>query len=421
MDPMHQDALGSPSPHHAYAEHLFSLGFGLPLWQPYPIEPSDNLLGNVGYVRDGIFHRLFNAMLSGDRESNVATGTPSPVSPAMLPDPVGDGQEPGIGSLDPKSNVFCSSGTSFTGEISGLRIDYQLSFKSTVPSGSLLVLPGGAYRARLYPESDPGQDVARYMFEHYHAWQARALRAKDSAFAGEPLVFVTGYVRSGQWAAATFDQTDGQAHISHSMGSVTEPSSFSLDSPNGRLYHHSHLSRGTPGVQLPAGQRMLPRWTPSQDTLRPLRIEYTLFINACKIRFRSPSVTLGGNVGDGLEHADYIDILLSYILKHCDAHAAAAHDGDVYALCKTRDFPSKRQFVRLLDDVSPEIEVDEAGLAFLATRGTKSPIGIFSRLREFRTSRRKGSRQDLTHRAPSPTSPANGSWNALEVFYRGLR
>ena len=60
-----------------YAQQLMHLGHGHALWGP---EPSPNLgevhIGDVGYLRDGCFNLLFNAMLPADDPVNSKRGVP---------------------------------------------------------------------------------------------------------------------------------------------------------------------------------------------------------------------------------------------------------------------------------------------------------------------------------------------------------
>lgn len=58
-----------------YAEQLIPLGRGFPLWEPEPTGLGEVLIGDVGYVDEGAFFRLFNAMLDADDPMN-AGGVP---------------------------------------------------------------------------------------------------------------------------------------------------------------------------------------------------------------------------------------------------------------------------------------------------------------------------------------------------------
>lgn len=52
-------------------------GYGHALWEPDPgnLYPAVEL-GDVGYIREGRFHRLFNALLPANDESHAAFGVP---------------------------------------------------------------------------------------------------------------------------------------------------------------------------------------------------------------------------------------------------------------------------------------------------------------------------------------------------------
>ncbi len=49
--------------------------YGYALWEPSPSEPNNPVkVGDVGYIRRGSFHRLFNALLSAEDQSDVPEG-----------------------------------------------------------------------------------------------------------------------------------------------------------------------------------------------------------------------------------------------------------------------------------------------------------------------------------------------------------
>jgi hypothetical protein len=46
--------------------------YGHALWEPSPAKPNNPVkVGDVGFIRSGKFHRLFNALLSAKDQSNV--------------------------------------------------------------------------------------------------------------------------------------------------------------------------------------------------------------------------------------------------------------------------------------------------------------------------------------------------------------
>ena len=69
-------------PSHTYREQLWSLHRGLALWNPNPGELYDRVsIGDVGYVSEGAFIRMFNVRLPWDDKSNETFGIPDPYVP----------------------------------------------------------------------------------------------------------------------------------------------------------------------------------------------------------------------------------------------------------------------------------------------------------------------------------------------------
>jgi len=74
-------------PFTVYRDQLTSLYHGLALWRPNPPQAIGDppkaiydkvSIGDVGYVREGVFIRMFNVMLPWDHESNRVLGEPVP-------------------------------------------------------------------------------------------------------------------------------------------------------------------------------------------------------------------------------------------------------------------------------------------------------------------------------------------------------
>jgi hypothetical protein len=68
-------------PFNIYREQLSSLYHGLALWDPKPVEnlhkqPRHVSIGDVGYLDNGAFMRIFNVTLPWDDPSNKLLGKP---------------------------------------------------------------------------------------------------------------------------------------------------------------------------------------------------------------------------------------------------------------------------------------------------------------------------------------------------------
>ncbi len=66
------------SPCDIYASQLFPIGYGYPLWIPEPNSTSgrETFIGDVGWLKDGGFHHLFNSMRDGDDPINQERNVP---------------------------------------------------------------------------------------------------------------------------------------------------------------------------------------------------------------------------------------------------------------------------------------------------------------------------------------------------------
>lgn len=71
------------TPFDVYRDQLASLSHGLALWNPNPPkEVYDNVsIGDVGYLQEGTFIRMFNVMLKWDDPLNRKLGIPEAYEP----------------------------------------------------------------------------------------------------------------------------------------------------------------------------------------------------------------------------------------------------------------------------------------------------------------------------------------------------
>lgn len=69
-----------------YREQLSSINHGLALWRPNPVEDIYNQvsIGDVGYISDGVFIRMFNVTLPWDDESNTRLAEPDRYDPLPM-------------------------------------------------------------------------------------------------------------------------------------------------------------------------------------------------------------------------------------------------------------------------------------------------------------------------------------------------
>ena len=59
--------------------------FGHALWEPSPgILPDPEAIGDVGFIREGKLHRIFNVLLPEDNQTHENFGTPEYHEPLQL-------------------------------------------------------------------------------------------------------------------------------------------------------------------------------------------------------------------------------------------------------------------------------------------------------------------------------------------------
>jgi len=70
-------------PFNIYREQLWPLYHGFAVWKPNPVEGSYNQvsIGDVGYIYEGVFIRMFNVMLPWDDVLNRKLGKPGRYDP----------------------------------------------------------------------------------------------------------------------------------------------------------------------------------------------------------------------------------------------------------------------------------------------------------------------------------------------------
>ena len=77
--------MSSPLPHNVYREQLASLYLGHALWDPDPSDFYEKVsVGDVGFMINGLFFRMFNVRLPWDHPSNRLLGEPDPYKPLDL-------------------------------------------------------------------------------------------------------------------------------------------------------------------------------------------------------------------------------------------------------------------------------------------------------------------------------------------------
>ncbi|KAI0291080.1 hypothetical protein B0F90DRAFT_1779787 [Multifurca ochricompacta] len=184
--------------------------YGHALWEPSPGKLYDAIeVGDVGYIREGKFHRLFNALLPGDHDSHRNFGVPEyhePLKPKMS-------KHIDSGTLSP--NDLCSGAVTVTS--GGLDVlatgpvgAAQVSFSCSRRQGAILSLPVQAQRQDTVARGEFG----RWIVKHINLWFAFTQELGLGLNRMEDIILVTGFHRARSWANIAFSEGSGGARVS---------------------------------------------------------------------------------------------------------------------------------------------------------------------------------------------------------------
>ncbi|KAF8269499.1 hypothetical protein EI94DRAFT_955083 [Lactarius quietus] len=184
-----------------YRDQLASVRRGHALWMPDPTGLYDQVrIGDVGYVRQGQFLRMFNALLPANDNSQVY-GVPEEFVPLNM--------GPFINIRKPNSNnlnlEYCSNSVTVDHgdkrQAAGLDEATSISFKrSGTKNGAFLSLPfSGVSEDALRTKA-----FETYIRKHHDKWLEFALINNLDVRRLEDITLVTGCDLTSIWAMATF-------------------------------------------------------------------------------------------------------------------------------------------------------------------------------------------------------------------------
>ncbi|KAI9456870.1 hypothetical protein BJY52DRAFT_536609 [Lactarius psammicola] len=198
--------------HYDIFRHHLSIKFpayGHALWDPDPgnLYPAVEV-GDVGYICEGKFHRLFNALLPAEDESHVDFGVPEGHEQLTL----NIKKHINICKLSP--NNFCSAKVSSTPVserlAEGPNEIPKVSFSCWMKEGAVLCLPIQAKAENTVASADFGKWIIR----HIDCWFAWARQLGLGIDRMEDIILVTGTHRTRSWTNVTFPGGQGAAQAS---------------------------------------------------------------------------------------------------------------------------------------------------------------------------------------------------------------
>ncbi|KAJ7185557.1 hypothetical protein C8R46DRAFT_982226 [Mycena filopes] len=200
--------------HQIYSSQLSQLRHGYPLWCPEPCLYDRVKPGDVGYLRDGYFHRLFNATLPAD-DPEQTLGVPPLFQPLELSP-----------SLLYHNNKFFDPGTLRSSSVSEYRYGVDVNgmilpggagvhFSCSTKLGALLHLSNPAERE----EAMAKESFETYTLRNFHHWYDFANKTHGCGVK-TGMMIVTGCDRTFEWASAVFDDRSKDGGISFKIDTV---------------------------------------------------------------------------------------------------------------------------------------------------------------------------------------------------------
>ncbi|PIL29922.1 hypothetical protein GSI_07832 [Ganoderma sinense ZZ0214-1] len=339
-----------------YAQLLSLRGHGLPLWEPEPTRFGEVLIGDVGYMQNGGFFRLFNSILPAEDPVNLG-GVPQDYKQLQIPDTLRHHTRHALGA-----GAICSKGVAAVNVDASAEVGIGtplnplggIHFKSSEQQGAVLVLKRGADREMLHDS----HTVNTYILQNHDSWCRFARDVRQLDLKPEDIMFVSGWIKTGpgEWAlAATADRgQDTGITLGGSFGQGIMRASFSFSTP----WEHRH---GPEGVQ---------------EDSEGAKYDQCVFLNYIKLKRRplfplkrlraaaEPRDLSRSSTRDGLddmimgdaqalesdedctlvemvpqpsEQGDMVDVMLDYILEQTSATCAIASDRDVPTLLNSQN------------------------------------------------------------------------------------
>ncbi|KAH9074327.1 hypothetical protein EDB83DRAFT_1955593 [Lactarius deliciosus] len=180
-----------------YRDQLASLYYGHALWVPDPSELYDRVrVGDVGYVKQGHFLRMFNALLPADDDAQEY-GVPEGFAPLNM------GPFKNVRKLNLFHGDYCSNTVTVDHgdrhQAAGPDEDTSASFRCRSNKGAFLSIPLNGVRE----DAIRTKAFGSYIRRHCDSWLEFA-SVNEIDVRLEDIIFVTGCDLTASWAMAVF-------------------------------------------------------------------------------------------------------------------------------------------------------------------------------------------------------------------------
>ncbi|GBE85326.1 predicted protein [Sparassis crispa] len=365
-----------------YSKLLFQNKYGYPLWIPEPpLKHGEVVVGDVGYIQEGGFYRIFNAI---NPELNKY-GAPEDFKPLQFPEENLNTVENWIPASTISSRIIqnFSVSASAGANIGTNSAGGGLHYKCTEDQGAILVLSDSATKSEVH---NARRRIKNYMVPNCQKW----IDFKDGELKEDDIRFVSGWVKTSQWLVGAITQDGREASVDFNAAIGYGNASFNVTAS--RLASPQSFYRTGPRLGALSSQQ------PNEPTDFPK--DQCVFLHYFKLRTRwfflkkleaaakpkdlhyhrdgtdddqvmaADTSSIDSDDSDILEEVpaphkpwDPVDFVLDYILVHSEAEVAVASTEDIVTLCDNQIPDDIREY---LERTLPEIEVNEDGVGSLS-------------------------------------------------------
>ena len=214
-----------------YATCLSSYALGYPLWFPEPHDTGMPQIGDVGYVDEGAFRRLFNINTAEDAHKvdfwkppfDIADPLNSEVFRTEKRNPMLPGRyrSHGVRDMDIEAllslyvALSCISLSLFTfhrdASPAPVSVGAGASYTRNVDVGALLNLGSPASSEKVYALTP----LKKYMLRHYDSWVTYVKETLGHDMEKEKLALIVGWVKTkADWTTAPFSNVHANTKVS---------------------------------------------------------------------------------------------------------------------------------------------------------------------------------------------------------------
>ncbi|KAF8264577.1 hypothetical protein EI94DRAFT_1831716 [Lactarius quietus] len=404
-------------PHYDTFRHQLAIthpDFGHALWDTNPGDQPPVETGDVGFIRQGKFHRLFNALYSEDHPSNARFGVPEDHEQLF---PVSNHIDHAI--LPP--NNFCSYGVTVTSSETGVHAagpsapdTADVSFSCTTKQGAVLSLPVAAQREDTLALAQ----FRKWITRHIDSWYAFSQR-QGLGIEMEEILLVTGCHRARSSGNVVFYESQVDARVSfgvHVPGMIGNTIIWRVSSQH---IQGAVVNQGPSGENLPENQCLF---------VRGFRVERTFRIFSKIAAAAEPKPDPSGNDAEPERKVVLIPGVTGVRSLYCSLlvpHLVLKYRDPLYVLLEhIAERAPQSDLVLVHDDDLAQIR--EAHDLDMTPLETCQPVAVMNHLRrlklevgvsDFGPANKKGTKPDKDHMAVAMLSnQLNSLDQGLDVF-----